>query len=110
MMNASPTAEVVDAQLTPPTLSPQPPAVDASQPRRKITKFLLEDDLALLTEVVAAEDAFSRPCSHQLWAGIVSNLVLLRPRLQGLTARACKERAERLVKQHKADDNWRARQ
>ena len=110
MMNASPTAEVVDAQLTPPTLSPQPPAVDASQPIRKITKFLLEDDVALLTEVVAAEDAFSRPCSHQLWAGIVSNLVLLRPRLRGLTARARKEQTKRLVKQHKVDDNWRARQ
>ena len=75
--------------------------------KRKCRMFVVEDDVALLTEVVGAEDTFSYPYSHPRWTGIMENLVALRPCLAGATAGSCKERAERLVKQHKCNDNWR---
>ena len=53
--------------------------------KTKCWKFVVEDDVALLTEVVGAEDAFSYPYSHPCWTGIMENLVALRPRLAGTT-------------------------
>ena len=81
-------------------------------PKQKKTcrKFTLDDDIVLFTEVIAVEDAFSKPYSSPVWAGIVQKLVDLRNRMLGLTARAAKERAEKVVRQHKTKDNWRARQ
>ena len=64
----------------------------------------------LLKEVVAADDAFSRPFSNECWIKIAKVLVLLRPKLDGVSSRSVKERAERLGKQHKASDNWRLKQ
>ena len=75
-----------------------------------MVKFLIDDDIALLTIVVATEDAFSRPYGHCCWSEIVQDLNKSCPRTQGITARAAKERAERLVVQHRAEDNWKKRQ
>lgn len=117
--SSSPPQSCVHGAVSPPssaTTAEQTLSAAASVPsaksegKRKLCKFILDDDLALLTEVVAAEDAFSYPHTHECWALIARIVSHTRPRLVGLSARSAKERAERLVKQHKTKENWRIRQ
>ena len=72
--------------------SPFPLPSSSAEKKRKVLKFVMEDDLVLLKEVVAAEDPFSQPYTHPSWSAIVRSLVLSRPRMAGLVLRSAKER------------------
>lgn len=78
--------------------------------KRLIRKFGLPDDIVLLREVVAIEDIFSKPQTSIYWSKIAANVAKVNPRMAGTTPRACKERAEKLVRQFRTEDNWKARQ
>ena len=87
-------------------------SVASSFSPKKMIKFLLEDDLALLTAVVGAKDQhpFLQPFTGVCWTRIAAAVIAACPRTAGLSGRACKERAERMVKQYTAGENWKARQ
>lgn len=51
-------------------------------PLQRIIKFQLDDDMALLNEVVATEETFRRPYMDPCWAGLVSCLVTARSQME----------------------------
>ena len=85
-----------------PDVGPSSPISPGSKPCRK---FKVTKDLVLLRQVVAEEDIFLRPVTSGSWLTVSENLCM-----EGIKPRAVKERAEKLVKQHRTKDNWRARQ
>lgn len=76
---------------------------------QRLKKFNIDEDLALLTQVVAEDDAFAKTVTHPTWRKIAES-VGRSQRMAGVSPRACKERAEKVVRQARAKDNWRARQ
>ena len=88
-------------------VGPSSPISPGSKPCRK---FKVTEDLVLLRLVVAEEDIFLRPVTSGSWLTVSKNLCEACPRMEGIKPRAVKERAEKLVKQHRTKDNWRARQ
>ena len=73
-------------------------------------KFRIQEDLALLRQVVSEEGIFETPVTSGHWLRVAENLAEACPRMRGIKPRAAKERAEKLVKQHRTKDNWLARQ
>lgn len=93
------------------------PAAAVAQPltptARKVRKFMIQDDIRLLKEVVTSpcQNAFeASPTNSACWQTIAENVVSANTKLEGLTARAAKDRAEKVTREGRAKENWRARQ
>ncbi|XP_065191872.1 uncharacterized protein LOC135822960 [Sycon ciliatum] len=78
--------------------------------KRVVRKFVVTDDITLLNGVVCADDAFYRPVTHPCWSHIAETVGLGNVKMRNLTPRAVKERAERIVRQHRAADCYKHRQ
>ena len=89
-------------------LSPTPSSCSSPSSSRKIIIFNVEEDLALLTEVVATEDPLSRPAAHECWATIGASCWPAKDRRPH--SQSSSYRAEKLVKKFKTEDSWTARQ
>ena len=90
-------------------VSPPPPVSPSGKPCRKLK---VNEDLVLLRQVVAEEDIFLRPATSGSWLTMSENLskACREAGMAGIKPRAVKECAEKLVKQHRNKENWRARQ
>lgn len=85
-------------------------AAEDTSPSRKVRKFVVENDVVLLQEVLAVPDAFLSASTSATWLGIAKRVAAADERLDGLTGRAAKERAEKMAREARAKENWRARQ
>ena len=85
-------------------VSPPSPVSPSGKPHRK---FKVSEDLVLLRQVVAEEDIFLGLVTSRSWVTASENLSEACPRMAGIKPRALKERAEKLVKQHRTKDIWR---
>lgn len=88
--------------------SPCPITPDTPEVESKCRKFRMVEDLALLRQVVVEEDPFSKPVTAEMWQKVAAGLGQAFPKMAGIKPRAVKERAEKLVKQHITQENWRA--
>ena len=80
--------------------------------KRVTRKFAVEEDICLLKEVIAlgGDNPFLKSFGSETWLSVSRAVAVQHPKMEGLSGRAAKERAEKIVKEGRAKENWRARQ